>query len=682
MTDASVSESSRLNEDKWAFLLAAGTWLLLFLFHAIKGVGEFAVVIPDEYYYITDVRHMSFEQAGLPNYLYYLIYRLTGSFDMWFLDMGRVFNALFFMLSAPFVYMVARILCTRNMSLFLTLVAMLWPTSTYITYFMPESLYYFFFWVFAWWFLTRGYRLDPFTMGLGVGVFSAVMNLVKFHGIFLLPGFAVYMFATAPRFDFAKYARVVLLAGIGSALAFIVVRFGLGYAFAGGNGLSLFGRLYGEYAEETSVAMNLLLFLYYSVYNLFGQFLGICGILALPLAICIWLLIGGKQKNEEFVAGRRLAIFFMAFVIPIALISAGTMASLPFTMPDNIPPDQIRVVLRYYNFFFPMLIILAGAAYSRASYGGDERQRLSLRYLLLPALGLYVFLTNFRGYFYQIVPDCPEYPFILTIHGLILSAGLASCCCLVAFRSLKWGTGLYLFVFLPIYLLSVHYNDYRFLQRKSSPEDYFWPYQHTGVLVRQMIGDESSALTLVDWNAQLPKHTLVLIDDPKTDILVAPKGVFDPDKVRPDAKWLLVFGEIAIPRKMEKMTFFMVPDEMGQAHARLIRIADIDYSLHSSAGTPPWPIAQVGRDDWNMMIAYRVPLPKEFTVTVHGASLPPLEIQTKATSPIPLAAASDGQGQSGLIVGDGKISEILIRSMNGEPIGKDVDVIVKPGRGK
>jgi phosphoglycerol transferase len=273
-------------EDRKIAVFAALLWIAILLFHAGKALGYNPLVIPDEYTYASDIRHRPFSEALIPNYLYYAVFSLTSLFGSRFLDAGRVLNAVIFMLSTPFVYLVSRQVATWRTSLFLALVTAIWPISIHTAYFMPESIYFTCFWIFAWLFLSCG-QLGHFRQGLVAGALIGLLSLLKMHGVFLLPGFALFTFATTSWEGLKPYARKIALAGIASAGSFALTRFGLGFLFAGTQGLRLFGSEYGGLTREGWDTIRTLSFLGHSLYALLGNLMALCVITALPLTLSL-----------------------------------------------------------------------------------------------------------------------------------------------------------------------------------------------------------------------------------------------------------------------------------------------------------------------------------------------------------------------------------------------------------
>ena len=72
--------------------------------------------------------------------------------------------------------------------------------------------------------------------GLSLGATA----LVKPHAVFMLPAFVLFAFIFAYKKSDANWLQAIR-AGVAVAVGFVVTKFGLGFAFAGTEGLKLFG---------------------------------------------------------------------------------------------------------------------------------------------------------------------------------------------------------------------------------------------------------------------------------------------------------------------------------------------------------------------------------------------------------------------------------------------------------
>src|SRR5690606_14161442 len=126
-----------------------------------------------------------------------LLFKGTSSCGVAFLECARLINALLLVGAMPVIYLVARPYAGRGLSFVVTWLSVLGPFNVYTAYFMPETLYFLGFWVFAWYVLVVGERLKPWAFGGGSGAILGLMMAVKFHAVFLLAALFAYIFVYA-----------------------------------------------------------------------------------------------------------------------------------------------------------------------------------------------------------------------------------------------------------------------------------------------------------------------------------------------------------------------------------------------------------------------------------------------------------------------------------------------------
>ena len=146
----------------------------------------------DEYNYSKYSRLLPLADAIAPSYLYLAIYRATNLCGDGFYDCAKLFNALFFVASAPLIYLTARRTCTKSVSSIVALLALLGPVNSYTAYYMPEALFFFSFWLLTWFIL----RLDHSSSSKSwcfAGILLGLSALVKPHALFFLPAIVLYI---------------------------------------------------------------------------------------------------------------------------------------------------------------------------------------------------------------------------------------------------------------------------------------------------------------------------------------------------------------------------------------------------------------------------------------------------------------------------------------------------------
>jgi phosphoglycerol transferase len=230
-------------------VLLAGTCVLIFL--TVRNCGLFPSIFDDEWIYSEYSRLAPRSDAPVPSYLFFLLFGTTRFFGEGFLECARIYNACFFAVALVFIYGVCRIYSSHKLALFTAILSVLGPINTYSAYFMPESMYFCAFWMMSW-FLLRGIEKGPWILGAGSGAILGLMAMIKFHAVFLLPGFAAFVFLAWITKAAHLTARSVIQTLLLTGLAFIAVRFAGGYLLAGQAGLQLAGERYGSFASPSS----------------------------------------------------------------------------------------------------------------------------------------------------------------------------------------------------------------------------------------------------------------------------------------------------------------------------------------------------------------------------------------------------------------------------------------------
>ncbi|HQW19724.1 MAG TPA: hypothetical protein PLI90_03505, partial [Rhodocyclaceae bacterium] len=91
---------------EWTILF--GIALVVAVSLLFKNLGLYPIVMDDEYAYSKFTRLLPFSKSVFPNYLFFIVYRVTNYCGDGFLDCARILNVLFFVSAAPFIYLIGR----------------------------------------------------------------------------------------------------------------------------------------------------------------------------------------------------------------------------------------------------------------------------------------------------------------------------------------------------------------------------------------------------------------------------------------------------------------------------------------------------------------------------------------------------------------------------------------------
>lgn len=539
-----IAPGKNVGDSKSLPILIAIVWFGLLLVHANKSIGFFPLVIPDEYWYLSDLRHRSFAEMQFPGYIYYLVYSLVNYFGQRFLDAGRILNACIFMLSAPFLYNLSRLVCGKNTSLFIVLLILISPISSYTAYFMPESFYFTAFWAMAW-LMLRYASLSPMRAGCLAGMGIAVLSLIKAHGMFLVPGYVLFVLATTPRTTRSAYGKNALAALIAAGASFLALRLGIGLLLAGQSGLNIFGSSYRTVLlSDEALRVSMPLAVSHILYSFMGHFAAVMLLFALPIAMAASLLLGGNASGESAPL-RRMALFAFCFLLPLVAITLCFSGYVAALKPDMDIPEFKSINWRYYNFLFPVFPMITAGILAK----NTVRLPRPLAYgAVFSVIAAAMLLVVFQGYQVFAIPACPELGG-LTHNGVFFALGilcLVGVAILILFDAFLAARA-YLYVVLPLVLVMATIGTH--MQSIHAFGVFPDIYDKGGMFAREYLKEKCADLTVVDSFYNTMTKALIHIDNPQTDMLPQFTQELDMTQIKPGKKWLLVFGGIRIPAR-------------------------------------------------------------------------------------------------------------------------------------
>lgn len=573
--EARLRSDGSTEKNRQLYILVGLVWVGLLLFHANKAIGLYPITNPDEYWYTSDIRHRAWADTVFPGYLYYALYWVTTFFQERFIDAGRVLNAFFFMLSAPFIYKTARTVGAAKPALFVTLIILLSPWSSYTMFFMPESLYFAVFWAFVWLVVDKS-GATPVRTGIVMGIGISVLSMIKAHGVFLLPGCVLYLLCAISGNDRMRSLR---LAGQGVAAlvcSFAVVRLGIGFVFAGLNGLNPLGPSYTSVGVGGILAMDKWLLAEGTARTLFGHLACLSMLFGLPLVFAALYL---KKCPLPASADplRRIVLIALCLLMPLLVIVAAT--SSMFTANYEVF-ETSSINWRYYCFLFPAFPIIVLGVLERSS---TEKRGPSLGTVVAYALPilvcLYIALTDFYGYFTLALGSNPELGGLAELpYGVRIAAGVFLLVLAAAlFMPVNAGK-CYLYVVWPLACLLASFGTYL-----KAMETGIFPsiMDKGGIFARDYLKEKCADLTLVDSFRNDMSIAMIHIDNPRTDMLPQFTPVVDMEQIKPGKKWLLIFGGIDVPDHYVKSKIEYVDPRQTPELTELMRQRN-DFRMHMS----------------------------------------------------------------------------------------------------
>ncbi len=526
-----MNSNANQHRNAYTLLLLMG---LVFFALLLKNSGLFPFVFGDEYTYSRYSRLQPLSDSLIPGYLYLAIYRLTSHCGTDFLGCARLFNVLFFVGAAPFIYCVARRVASFVPALLITLCAMAAPINIYTAHYMPEAFYFFGFWVFVW-AIARA-QTERWQDWAIAGFILGCSALIKPHSMLFVPAVLVYiayLSATASDRRIATSAR-----NIGAfLLAALVAKFALSVLIAGPAGLTFFGPSYNRIASTTTSGLDRAIELaLLALQSLQGHLLALCLLVGLPLAVALQLGFSSFGARDRLDDSRRLAILaalLIANLIPVvALFSASVINS-------SIFESITRLHMRYYDFMFPLLWIVVASRLNTSEAGNSMQWRIVFGVLIaLPMIyGIYTHMLPFQPN----IIDSPE------LRGLTFNRAtfyLMSATALIALfawiYSARLGSLLFIYCALPVGV--VFSNLWITLEQRLHliPD----VYDRAGTFARQYLTPEERAQVVVigsDMGGML-KATFYMDSADITHLQVADDNHYDFQGLPAHKTWVLSIG--------------------------------------------------------------------------------------------------------------------------------------------
>jgi phosphoglycerol transferase len=644
----------------------------LLAFLTARNAGMYPSVFADEWLYNLFSRLYDIKFAQRPSYLYFGVYSLTNQCGDGFLECARLINALFFVATIPLIYNLARQYLSSALALWVTILSVFSPVNAYSAYFMPESMYYFGFFLFAW-ITLKGVHRKPLASIILAGCTLGAMTMVKVHAVFLLPGLWVVVFL--PLLSTPSYKLAAKTCGliIVSIIAFLSFRLCVGYLAAGKAGFDILGTDYTATAVSASGMEQFRHLLPLIVYNLWGNILAVAVMFALPLAFLFNIDLSGiRGDNRQRSELRALQFFTVTLLILLILITAVFFARVQGTSPyENIE----RLSLRYYDFLFPLLFIVVGAA---ARQIGDVGDKYKFKVVCIGGTSLisaYAVVTGLSGYLPGIAdsPELRAFTYNPYVYSILGSLGII--CAIMALFRLRTGVALYIWFFLPLTMvLSGHFTN-KEMRLRLVPD----AYDQAGQFVQRYLGSDVAKLVIVAPELSSIFRAHFYMSSQQTEFINLPNhSRIDPDSLPANKEWMLMMGPYENPFDVKELIHIPVKEvafnlansnvmasERGRDAYTLVRVAS-NLTLDFLQGPLPAGLTRVdglsasepiGR--WStgdeIVLTFSKPLPKRFEVAVDAFAFGP-----NVGRPIKLSVG--GQQYHMLLSGQPSIAKIAVAS--------------------
>jgi phosphoglycerol transferase len=343
-------------------------WGLLPLTLALFAASSLSEVLPqimhDEYIYSSQARNLPFEEHSFSNYLFSWVMGFTKFCSTDFYSCAKFINTVMFAVGVLFTLLIAARLLSFGWAIFVASVTALSPLVIQTSFFMPETMYFMAMTIAMWSAIFAASKNRLWLWSIA-GLILGSAALVKPHAIFLVPAFMVYASLVDLRKTNSGLFKA-LPAGMSVLFGFLISKLGIGFLFAGTEGLRLFGgygspvdkiaQVAGEQIDPVAGESSALEVLITVATSHLIAHIAVMALLAgLPLILALRVLVRVLRTKEEIGQAS-------SFLVLIALVTISLLALVPtFEAYVTASGDDhsLRLILRYYEFLIPSYLIAA-----------------------------------------------------------------------------------------------------------------------------------------------------------------------------------------------------------------------------------------------------------------------------------------------------------------------------------
>ena len=537
-------------------------WLILPVAFAAWSISRVWTVLPsimgDEYVYTSAAKHLPFAEQYFSNYIFSWVMSATNMCGTDFYVCTKSINSVFFALAILFTFLIAARFLSFGWSVFVASVTALSPIAIPVSYFMPEIMYFAAMTgvvLVALWVADKG----KWQLWSLVGVSLGLAALVKPHAIFMLPAFTI--FALVVSYKLASGSWLAGIRSAGSTIAgFFLAKFGLGFLFAGTEGLKLFGGYGSPVDALTSVVQNqapavsqdsgsqatgLELLASIAFGHLAMHLAVVLMIAGLPLLLSLRVLLSVAKKPEP--VGPVSSLFILVGLVTFSIIAV--VAVFEGYVSTGGDDHSDRLILRYYEFLIPQFIVM-GLLLPRFTDSKLVWRILQGSTVVIAALFFSIF---YPGNFDQQYADSSTLPGLAASGGLFIAVAVA-----IAAAILYWiftpeeGNVLIGRFIIPLFLIVALVMSQSKLIEINGTQAYF---DQAGWASRDALNDVPGERIIVIGQTRTEVFTVKFwIDEPNIkDLLVLEGSVVPLDNVS-ESDYVVTLGNIGIDFPHEVVT--------------------------------------------------------------------------------------------------------------------------------
>ncbi len=563
-------------------------WLVVPFVAALISIGRVWPVLPavmqDEYVYSIQARFTPFAEQLYPNYLFSWLYSGTSACGADFYSCGKGLNVLFFFATLAFIFLIARRLLSVTWGAMIATVAAFSPIHVYVSYFMPEAMYFAFITATIYVALIAGAK-HKLSWWVATGALLGLSALVKPHALFTLPAFLLFALLVALRSESGSLGQG-LMASLGKLGAFAVVKFGGGFAFAGAAGLSLFGTSYESSlnqfvsenaqgqadvaAQTVSTVSNAAtessvqaaessgpgffeVFIPHSLAHL-ALLLTVAGI---PLLLSISVIKDSVVKKQEVSASSQFLLLIGLLSLSFALV-VGAFEGVVTSLGDD---HSSRIITRYYEFLVPLLLI-AAAVFAKFVEPKIRVRLIQSGFIIAALIFGWVYLSGVNQSFADSILlsgylSGPAVIPIIALIGIIVA--------LVWIFSANSGSKLIVYVATPLILLIAGFTSQSYLLTQVGTNEAYFDVagQKAKSLLADVTGEKISIVGPVRYQNFTTKFW---IDKPAIQDVTLPDGQAIDAASMPNVDYVVLIGNAKITGTTE-----VLDQAEGYAIVKIVR---------------------------------------------------------------------------------------------------------------
>jgi phosphoglycerol transferase len=514
--------------------------------------GVLPKIMQDEYVYSSQARNTEFGEHRFSNYLFSWVMSSTeGCSALDFYTCSKSLNAIMFVIGVIFTFLIAARYLEFRWAIFAASVTALSPLAIQVSFFMPETMYFMAMTITTWLAL-RAADTGKFLAWTLVGVALGATSLVKPHAIFLLPALVIFALLIELRRENGKAPQAVGLA-VTQLAAFLGSKLLIGLALAGEAGLRIFGGYPSPIQSATRVIENRSIngavspggeagrssfetFVSVATSHFFAHAAVIALVAGIPLVLALRVLVRVVKTKEPVGQASALPLLVALTTGSLMLLVPAFEGYVTATGDDH----SVRLILRYYEFLFPMFLIVALVL---AKFVAPSRTSRFIQAWIV-SLSSLAFVVTYPLVFESKFVDSS---FLVGFHSA--SALFIAVVVVVVIANFVWasdpnrGSAAISFVAIPVLLVTSMISSQELLVRTTSVQA---PFGYAGQVANQLLTDTPGKDIVVVGNERPQVFTAKFwIDKADTgDLLLAPGSPLPSDSdLISSYKYLVLVGD-------------------------------------------------------------------------------------------------------------------------------------------